>query len=99
QVRNPVYDQLGQHPSIHLLDPVSYPVFIWLAGICDIIISDSGGIQEEAPTFKKLVLITRDLSERMEGVEAGIAFLVGTNKDKLVSEALKLIKNPPDFEN
>lgn len=96
-VKGPVQELLGDKTNINLVAPVSYPSMLWLMERCSLIISDSGGIQEEAPTFKKPVLVTRKVSERMEGVEAGFSFLVGTEKDKIVDEANRLLDNVPDF--
>jgi UDP-N-acetylglucosamine 2-epimerase (non-hydrolysing) len=92
-----VEEKLQGIPNIKLLPPVNYPQMVWLMHHCDLIISDSGGIQEEAPAFKKPVLVTREVSERMEGVEAGFSFLVGTDKDTIVTEAIRILDNPPDF--
>jgi UDP-N-acetylglucosamine 2-epimerase (non-hydrolysing) len=97
KVKGPVQQLLGDKKNIHLIAPVSYPTMLWLIKECTLIISDSGGIQEEAPTFKKPVLVTRDVSERMEGLDAGFSFLVGTNKDRIVNESLRLLEHPPDF--
>jgi len=96
-VAGPVQELLRDKNNIHLIAPVAYPTMLWLMQQCSLIISDSGGIQEEAPTFKKPVLVTRGVSERMEGVEAGFSFLVGTDKDKIVSTSIFLLKDPPDF--
>jgi len=98
-VTGPVQEFLSHKKNIHLIEPVAYPTMLWLMQECNIIISDSGGIQEEAPTFKKPVLVTRGVSERMEGVEAGFSFLVGTDKNKIVEEAARLLNHPPDFKN
>jgi UDP-N-acetylglucosamine 2-epimerase (non-hydrolysing) len=92
-VQEPVYKALGNNKNIHLLEPVEYPVMVWLMQHCSLIISDSGGIQEEAPTFKKHILVTREVSERPEGVETGFSTLVGTNKDLIVENALYYLKN------
>ena len=86
-VQKPVYQLLEGNKNIHLLEPVEYPVMVWLLEQSSLIISDSGGIQEEAPTFKKHILVTRDVSERPEGVEKGFSTLVGTNKDLIVEKA------------
>lgn len=96
-VTGPVQELLSQKNNIHLIDPVAYPTVLWLMQQCSLIISDSGGIQEEAPAFNKPVLVTREVSERMEGVEAGFSFLVGTDRKKIVSETLRLLNNPKDF--
>jgi len=98
-VSGPVQELLGEKKNIHLIKPVSYPTMLWLMQQCTLIISDSGGIQEEAPTFKKPVLVTREVSERMEGVEAGFSFLVGTDKDEILEEAIRLLNHPPDLKN
>lgn len=96
-VSEPVRKLLDKQKNIHLISPVSYPSMLWLMRRCSLIISDSGGIQEEAPTFIKPVLVTREVSERMEGVEAGFSFLVGTDKNKIVEEAIRILSYPPDF--
>ena len=85
---------LAGHPQIALIKPVDYLDMIWLMKNCLFIISDSGGIQEEAPTLGKPVLVTRDTTERPEGVEAGTSTLVGTNFEAIVSEAGRLLSDP-----
>jgi UDP-N-acetylglucosamine 2-epimerase (non-hydrolysing) len=92
-VQEPVYKLLGQNKNIHLLEPVDYPVIVWLLDHCSLIISDSGGIQEEAPTFKKHILVTREVSERPEGVEKGFSTLVGTQKNLIVQKANYYLEN------
>ncbi|WP_121346599.1 non-hydrolyzing UDP-N-acetylglucosamine 2-epimerase [Gillisia mitskevichiae] len=92
-----VQELLSHKKNIHLIAPVSYPTMLWLMQECNLIISDSGGIQEEAPTFKKPVLVTREVTERMEGIEAGFSFLVGTDKNKIVEVANKILDNVLDF--
>lgn len=94
-----VEKELNDIRNVHLIAPVSYPVMVWLMDRCDLIISDSGGIQEEAPTFKKPVLVTRDVSERKEGVMAGFSFIVGTNEKEIIKKSLELINNPLDFKD
>jgi UDP-N-acetylglucosamine 2-epimerase (non-hydrolysing) len=89
---------LEDRPNIHLIPPVSYPSLLWLIKESLFVISDSGGIQEEVPAFKKSILVTRQVSERMEGVEAGFAFLTGMNKSKILEKANLLIHFPPNFE-
>lgn len=86
-VQKPVFKILSKHENIHLIDPVSYPVMIWLMKKSKLIISDSGGIQEEAPTLKVPVLVTRDTSERLEGVEKGFSILVGTSENQILEKA------------
>ena len=94
-LKSSVLQLLQPEKNIILISPVSYPAMVWLMKRASLIISDSGGMQEEAPTFNKQVLVTRELSERMEGVEAGFSVLVGTDTEKIVSEANKALDNPP----
>jgi len=98
-VKDIVYGMLSNNTNIQLIPPVSYPAFVWLMKRSFIIISDSGGIQEEAPSLGKPVLVSRDVSERPEGVAAGFSFLVGTNQDKIVKTAHRLLTNFNGFEN
>lgn len=86
-VQEPVNKMLSSVKNIHLIPPVEYPVMVWLMQKSSLIISDSGGIQEEAPTFKKQILVTREVSERPEGVASGFSILVGTNKELIVEKA------------
>lgn len=92
-VQEPVKRLLDKIENILLLEPVEYPVMVWLIQNCTLIISDSGGIQEEAPTFNKPILVTRDVSERPEGVEKGFSKLVGTQKHLIVENAKYLLEN------
>ena len=97
-VKFAVNKNLSGVPGIHLINPVEYPVFLWLLSIADLIISDSGGIQEEAPSFNKPVIVTREVSERMEGIEAGLAFLTGASSEKIIQTAFYLL-NREQSEN
>lgn len=90
-VQGPVYKLLSEIDNIQLIAPLSYPSFVWLMDKSYLIITDSGGVQEEAPSLGKPVLVMRDTTERPEAVEAGTVILVGTNKDKIVDEANKLL--------
>lgn len=92
-VRMPVYDLLGQIPNIKLLPPLGYPAFTWLMIQSYVIITDSGGVQEEAPGLGKPVLVMRDVTERPEAVEAGVVRLVGTDTQRIIQETEKLISN------
>lgn len=80
-------------PHIHVLPALSYPKFVYLMKRCDLIISDSGGVQEEAPTFRKQVLITRNVTERPEGVASGFLEIVGCDADKIVARAKAILAN------
>lgn len=86
-VRRPVYDALAGLPNVHLLEPLDYVSFVHLMKRSNLILTDSGGIQEEAPTFGVPVLVMRDTTERPEGIEAGLARLVGTSCERIVAEA------------
>ena len=90
-VAGPVHDALANHSRIHLMPPVDYVSFVYLMTAAYIIITDSGGIQEEAPSVGKPVLVMRDLTERPEGVDAGTVRLVGTDPGRIVSEAERLL--------
>ena len=90
-VQKPVYELLEDIPNIDLIQPLSYPAFVWLMEKSHMIITDSGGVQEEAPSLGKPVLVMRNTTERPEAVKAGTVLLVGTDKEKIVAEAQKLI--------
>lgn len=90
-VREPVTGMLKDIPNIFLIEPLEYPHMIWLMRKSHFIITDSGGIQEEAPSLGKPVLVMRDVTERMESVEAGSAIIVGTDCGKIVKEADTLL--------
>ena len=93
RVQEPANKILSNIPNVKLINPLSYPDFIWLMNKSKIIITDSGGVQEEAPSLGKPVLVMRDTTERPEAVDVGTVLLVGTNKKLIVSEALKLLNN------
>jgi UDP-N-acetylglucosamine 2-epimerase (non-hydrolysing) len=92
-VVKPAYQILGGHPRIQLVGPLSYKQFVQAMKLSYFIISDSGGIQEEAPALSKPVLVLRDETERPEAVNAGVVRLVGTNKSNIIYEANKLLKD------
>lgn len=93
KVRDPVNRILSEHPRIHLIDPLSYEPFVRLMRQSYIILTDSGGIQEEASVLGKPVLVLRDTTERPEIVETGIGKLVGTDEHKILIEAELLLHN------
>ena len=93
QVQEPVNRILGKKKNIHLIDPLDYLPFVYLMKKADIIITDSGGIQEEAPSLGIPVLVMRDKTERSEAVEAGTVKLVGSNERKIVLETERLLDN------
>jgi UDP-N-acetylglucosamine 2-epimerase (non-hydrolysing) len=97
-VKGPVYEILGDIANIKLISPLAYPAFVWLMNQSFIIITDSGGVQEEAPSLGKPVLVMRDTTERPEAVEAGTVILVGTDKDKIIKECLSLLNDKEKYE-
>ncbi|MBA5247420.1 UDP-N-acetylglucosamine 2-epimerase (non-hydrolyzing) [Marnyiella aurantia] len=97
-VRKPVYDMLRGVSNIILIEPQSYPAFVWLMDRSYLILTDSGGVQEEAPSLSKPVLVMRDTTERPEAVEAGTVILVGTDKDKIVAETRMLLKDEARYQ-
>lgn len=98
-VKDTVNELLGDKKNIQLIKPVSYPAFVWLMQQSFLIVSDSGGIQEEAPSLGKPVLVTRNTSERPEGVLAGFSKLVGTDKEKIKDVIKDLLDNFKGFDN
>ena len=86
RVQEPVNRLLGDHARIHLVSPLGYEPFVWLMNRCTVVLTDSGGVQEEAPSLGKPVLVMRETTERPEGVEAGNAKLVGVDREKIVNE-------------
>lgn len=82
---------LGALANVALIDPLDYPHFVRLLASSELVLTDSGGVQEEAPSLGKPVLVMRETTERPEGIEAGTARLVGTNKDRIVSEIFSLL--------
>ena len=97
-VQEPVKKYLSDLENIILIDPLSYPDFIWLMNRSKLIITDSGGVQEEAPSLGKPVLVLRDTTERPEAVDVGTVLLVGTNKELIISETLDLLENEDRFK-
>ena len=83
-VQEPVHKLLGTLPNVHLVPPAPYPEFVWLMDRSTVILSDSGGVQEEAPSLRKPVLVMRETTERPEALDAGAVELVGTNIDRIV---------------
>ena len=90
-IQEPVYRLLGNIPNIHLLPPLDYLPLVHLMKAATIVLTDSGGIQEEATGLGKPTLVLRDKTERPEGVEAGVLKLVGTNKENIVNQARELL--------
>lgn len=97
QVRDPVFRLLGDCHNIHLCEPAIYPEFVWLMDRSALILTDSGGVQEEAPSLGKPVLVMRDTTERPEAVEAGAVELVGTVQRDIVAAASRILSDPAEY--
>ena len=97
-VKNTVHKILSNNPNILLTDPLDYEAFIWLLKESYLIITDSGGVQEEAPSLGKPVLVTRDVTERQEAVEMGTVKLVGTDKERIIQETNVLLDDSTVYE-
>ena len=97
-VKKPVYEILSDIPNIYLIEPLQYEQFIYIMDKSYFIITDSGGVQEEAPSLGKPVLVMRDTTERPEALKAGTVKLVGTNTQKILEEAQKLIDDKIEYE-
>jgi len=94
EVREPVFKLLADVPNIRLLEPLDYPSLVHLMQHSVLVLTDSGGIQEEAPSLGVPVLVMRDTTERPEGIRAGVARLVGTRQGEIAGAALRLLKDP-----
>lgn len=97
QVQEPVKRLLGNNPRVALVEPAAYEDFIWLLDRCTFALSDSGGVQEEAPSLGKPVLVMRETTERPEGVAAGTCTLVGTDPDKILRAADLLLCDSREY--
>ena len=95
RVREPAAHILGDHPRVHLVDPLTYPDLVQALRGAALVLTDSGGIQEEAPTFGTPVLVLREVTERPEGIRAGVATLVGTDPRKIISQARAALRESP----
>lgn len=98
-VHLPVYQYLSNLKNVLLIPPLGYPEFIWLMNKSSIILTDSGGIQEEAPSLGKPVLVMRETTERQEAVNAGTVVLVGTDQNKIIHECTSLLNNQNKYNN
>ncbi len=97
-VQKPVNEILSNTSNVHLIEPQQYEAFIYMMEKSYFIITDSGGVQEEAPSLGKPVLVMRDTTERPEALEAGTVKLVGTDPEKIINEAQKLLDDPTVYE-
>jgi len=98
-VRSVVDAELGSTRNIHLIDPQEYLPFLFLLKQSYLVLTDSGGVQEEAPSLGKPVLVMRENTERPEGVEAGTTRLVGTDTEKIVASATQLLNDPAEYQS
>ncbi|MFI3199758.1 MAG: UDP-N-acetylglucosamine 2-epimerase, partial [Methylococcaceae bacterium] len=97
-VRKPVNDLLADVNNVYLIEPLEYEAFIYLMSLSKLIITDSGGVQEEAPSLGKPVLVMRDTTERPEAVDAGTVKLVGTDAQRIIQETNNLLDNHQAYE-
>ena len=97
RVREPVFRHLADLPNVHLIEPLDYLAFVHLMNEAHLILTDSGGIQEEAPSLGKPVLVMRDTTERPEAVAAGTVKLVGTDVDRITTEVARLLDEPETY--
>ncbi|MBQ5963362.1 UDP-N-acetylglucosamine 2-epimerase (non-hydrolyzing) [Massilia sp. ZL223] len=96
-VREPVQAILAGLPNVHLIEPLDYEPFVLLLRHCYLVLTDSGGIQEEAPSLGKPVLVMRDVTERPEAVAAGTVRLVGANRERIVANVAELLTNEDSY--
>lgn len=97
-VQKPVNEILADLENVHLIQPQDYLPFVWLMNQCDLILTDSGGIQEEGPSLGKPVLVMRDVTERPEAVQAGTVKLVGTATNRIVNNVEAILLDPSIYE-
>lgn len=97
KVKAPMQQILDGIPNVHLSDPLDYPSFLFVMSQANLILTDSGGIQEEAPSFGKMVLVLRDTTERPEAITAGTAKLVGTQSDHIVQAVDEFLQHPDNY--
>ena len=96
-VQEPVRKLLGDKPNVHLTEPAPYPEFVWLMDRSTVILTDSGGVQEEAPSLRKPILVMRETTERPEALDAGAVELVGTSVARIVESVSKLLTDPSEY--
>ncbi len=98
-VQEPVHSILGNRQNVHLIEPLHYLDFVFLMDLSYLILTDSGGVQEEAPSLGKPVLVMREVTERPEAITAGTVLLVGTDEKKIVEETNRLLDNPHHYRS
>jgi len=97
-VREPVFRLLGDKPNVYLIEPLRYLPFVFLMDRCRLVLTDSGGVQEEGPSLGKPVMVMRETTERPEGVEAGAVRLVGTDPQRITDGVGELLTNPEIYD-
>jgi UDP-N-acetylglucosamine 2-epimerase (non-hydrolysing) len=97
-VREPLQEILGDHPRVFLTEPLDYAELVGAIARCYLLLTDSGGLQEEAPSLGKPVLVLRETTERPEAIEAGTAKLVGTNPTQIVETVSPLLSDTAAYE-
>lgn len=97
-VRAPVFSELAELQNVHLIEPLDYLPFVYLMQAATLVLTDSGGIQEEAPSLGKPVLVMRDTTERPEAVAAGTVRLVGTDKSAIIAAVTELLSEPATYQ-
>ena len=97
-VQQPVKSILADLPNVHLIEPLDYEPFVYLLKHSHIVLTDSGGIQEEAPSLGKPVLVMRDVTERPEAVDAGTVILVGADRERIVANMSQLLENEATYK-
>ena len=98
-VQKPVKSILNEQRNVYLIDPLEYEPFVFLMSNAHLVLTDSGGVQEEAPSLGKPVLVMRNTTERPEGIEAGTVKLVGTDKDNIIKSIMELLDNSEYYES
>ena len=96
-VRQPVNEILGETDNVLLTEPAPYPEFVWLMDRAHVILTDSGGVQEEAPSLRKPILVMRETTERPEALSAGAVELVGTDRDRIVDRVSLLLTDSQEY--
>lgn len=97
-VQKPVKEILGGFVNVHLIEPLDYLPFVWLMDKSDVILTDSGGVQEEGPSLGKPVLVMREVTERPEAVDAGTVKLVGTSQYNIINTVEELLTDPKSYQ-
>jgi UDP-N-acetylglucosamine 2-epimerase (non-hydrolysing) len=97
-VQSPVNQLLSKLANVHLLKPLDYQSFVYVLQNCFFVLSDSGGVQEEAPAFNKPILVMSEVTERQDGVEAGVAKLVGMDAKNIIRQVKLLLNSPSVYQ-